>query len=69
MCAYEYTLDAPRFLDSYNLSEIWYCTFRPRSLIGRFKMNFSLEATGCRQGTPVLYLEHVQVVTTIRCDF
>lgn len=22
MCAYEYTLDAPRFSDSYNLSEI-----------------------------------------------
>jgi hypothetical protein len=40
--------------------------FRPRSLMGRFNLNFSLEVSGCRQGTPVLYLEHVQVVTTIR---
>lgn len=29
-------------------------------------MNFSLDVTGCAEGTPVLYLEHVQVVATIR---
>lgn len=29
-------------------------------------MNFSLEVNGCKHGTPVLYLEHVQVITTIR---
>lgn len=29
-------------------------------------MNFSLEVNGCETGTPVLYLEHVQVHATIR---
>jgi len=29
-------------------------------------MNFSLEVTGCLQGLPVLYIEHIQVITTIR---
>ncbi|KAI1730793.1 subtilase family domain-containing protein [Ditylenchus destructor] len=50
MCTYEYTLDNPR----------------PRPLMGHFQMNFSLEVNGCPKGTPVLYLEHVQVITTIR---
>jgi hypothetical protein len=43
-----------------------YIIFSPRPLAGRFKMNFSLDVTGCAEGTPVLYLEHVQVVATIR---
>lgn len=50
MCTYEYILDAPR----------------PRPITGRFAMNFSLEVTGCPQGLPVLYIEHIQVITTIR---
>ncbi|KAL3072708.1 hypothetical protein niasHS_017682 [Heterodera schachtii] len=50
MCTYEYSLDAPR----------------PRPIQGRFALNFTLEVSGCQQGTPVLYLEHVQVITTIR---
>ncbi|KAI6182606.1 CRE-BLI-4 protein [Aphelenchoides bicaudatus] len=50
MCTYEYTLERPN----------------PRPVVGRFKMNFSLDVTGCAEGTPVLYLEHVQVVSTIR---
>uniref|UniRef100_A0A914GRG9 Tubulin-specific chaperone D n=1 Tax=Globodera rostochiensis TaxID=31243 RepID=A0A914GRG9_GLORO len=50
MCTYEYSLDAPR----------------PRPIQGRFALNFTLEVSGCLQGTPVLYLEHVQVITTIR---
>uniref|UniRef100_A0A915LH37 P/Homo B domain-containing protein n=1 Tax=Meloidogyne javanica TaxID=6303 RepID=A0A915LH37_MELJA len=50
MCTYEYILDAPR----------------PRPITGRFAMNFSLEVTGCLQGLPVLYIEHIQVITTIR---
>lgn len=29
-------------------------------------MNFSMEVSGCERGTPVLYLEHVQVLSTIR---
>ncbi|KAI6241195.1 Convertase P-domain protein [Aphelenchoides fujianensis] len=50
MCTYEYQLERPN----------------PRPIVGRFKMNFSLDVTGCTDGTPVLYLEHVQVVATIR---
>ncbi|KAH7722272.1 endoprotease bli-4 [Aphelenchoides avenae] len=50
MCTYEYTLDSPR----------------PRPLVGAFSMNFSLVVDGCQTGTPVLYLEHVHVITTIR---
>lgn len=29
-------------------------------------MNFTLEVSGCERGTPVLYLEHVQVLATVR---
>jgi furin len=50
MCTYEYTLDSPR----------------PRPLLGHFAMNFTLNVDGCQSGTPVLYLEHVHVITTIR---
>ncbi|KHN71937.1 Endoprotease bli-4 [Toxocara canis] len=50
MCTYEYKLDKPS----------------PRPLTGNFRMNFSLEVSGCESGTPVLYLEHVQVLATIR---
>uniref|UniRef100_A0A915D2T9 P/Homo B domain-containing protein n=1 Tax=Ditylenchus dipsaci TaxID=166011 RepID=A0A915D2T9_9BILA len=50
MCTYEYSLDSPR----------------PRPIQGRFQLNFSMEVGGCAKGTPVLYLEHVQVITTIR---
>lgn len=40
--------------------------FSPRPVVGRFKMNFTIDVSGCQDGTPVLYLEHVQVVATIR---
>uniref|UniRef100_A0A915B182 P/Homo B domain-containing protein n=1 Tax=Parascaris univalens TaxID=6257 RepID=A0A915B182_PARUN len=50
MCTYEYKLEKPS----------------PRPLTGNFRMNFSLEVGGCESGTPVLYLEHVQVLATIR---
>ncbi|KAI6226031.1 Convertase P-domain protein [Aphelenchoides besseyi] len=50
MCTYEYQLERPN----------------PRPIVGRFKMNFSLDVTGCTDRGPVLYLEHVQVVATIR---
>ncbi|CAD5207153.1 unnamed protein product [Bursaphelenchus okinawaensis] len=50
MCTYEYRLERPN----------------PRPIVGRFKLNFTLDVNGCREGTPVLYLEHVQVVSTIR---
>ncbi|VDN50246.1 unnamed protein product [Dracunculus medinensis] len=50
MCTYNYELKAPK----------------PRPLTGRFQINFTLEVSGCSSGTPVLYLEHVQVYATIR---
>ncbi|KAE9420583.1 hypothetical protein Angca_003923 [Angiostrongylus cantonensis] len=50
ICTYEYKLAAPN----------------PRPINGRFQMNFSLEVNGCESGTPVLYLEHVQVHATVR---
>lgn len=40
--------------------------FRPKGIFGKFQLNFSMEVGGCQSGTPVLYLEHVQVITTIR---
>ncbi|VDK43806.1 unnamed protein product [Anisakis simplex] len=50
MCTYEYKLEKPS----------------PRPLTGNFRLNFSLEVSGCESGTPVLYLEHVQVLVTVR---
>uniref|UniRef100_A0A183FFD2 P/Homo B domain-containing protein n=1 Tax=Heligmosomoides polygyrus TaxID=6339 RepID=A0A183FFD2_HELPZ len=50
ICTYEYKLAAPN----------------PRPISGRFQMNFTLEVNGCESGTPVLYLEHVQVHATVR---
>ncbi|KJH51136.1 convertase P-domain protein [Dictyocaulus viviparus] len=50
ICTYEYKLAAPN----------------PRPIIGRFQMNFTLDVNGCESGTPVLYLEHVQVHATVR---
>nr|CDJ84260.1 unnamed protein product [Haemonchus contortus] len=50
ICTYEYKLAAPN----------------PRPIQGRFQMNFTLEVNGCESGTPVLYLEHVQVHATVR---
>ncbi|CAI4229915.1 unnamed protein product [Auanema sp. JU1783] len=50
ICTYEYKLAAPN----------------PRPIEGRFQMNFTLEVNGCESGTPVLYLEHVQVHATVR---
>ncbi|GMR53989.1 hypothetical protein PMAYCL1PPCAC_24184 [Pristionchus mayeri] len=50
ICTYEYKLAAPN----------------PRPLTGRFQLNFTLEVNGCETGTPVLYLEHVQVHSTVR---
>uniref|UniRef100_A0A7E4ZQC0 P/Homo B domain-containing protein n=1 Tax=Panagrellus redivivus TaxID=6233 RepID=A0A7E4ZQC0_PANRE len=50
MCTYEYKLSAPN----------------PRPLAGRFQQNFTLDVSGCADGTPVTYLEHVQVLLTIR---
>lgn len=50
ICTYEYKLDRPN----------------PRPLTGNFRMNFTLKVGGCESGTPVLYLEHVQVLATIR---
>lgn len=34
-------------------------------LHGNFQSNFSLEVNGCNGSVPILYLEHVQVITTI----
>lgn len=48
ICTYEYKLAAPN----------------PRPITGRFQLNFTLEVNGCEAGTPVLYLEHVQVHAT-----
>ncbi|CAI5439412.1 unnamed protein product [Caenorhabditis angaria] len=50
ICTYEYRLAAPN----------------PRPITGRFQMNFTLDVNGCESGTPVLYLEHVQVHATVR---
>ncbi|WKX90706.1 hypothetical protein Q1695_009505 [Nippostrongylus brasiliensis] len=50
ICTYEYKLASPN----------------PRPIVGRFQMNFTLEVNGCESGTPVLYLEHVQVHATVR---
>ncbi|VDD91762.1 unnamed protein product [Enterobius vermicularis] len=50
MCTYEYTLQSPN----------------PRPVTGNFRVNFTLEVSGCESGTPVIYLEHVQVLATIR---
>ncbi|CAJ0961257.1 unnamed protein product, partial [Mesorhabditis belari] len=50
ICTYEYKLAAPN----------------PRPITGRFQMNFTLDVNGCESGTPVLYLEHVQVHATVR---
>ncbi|CAJ0950066.1 unnamed protein product, partial [Mesorhabditis belari] len=50
LCIYEYKLNRPN----------------PRPVSGRFRMNFTIEVTGCQIGTPVLYLEHVQVLSTIQ---
>ena len=49
-CTYEYKLSSPN----------------PRPLAGRFQQNYTLDVVGCKEGTPVMYLEHVQVLTTIR---
>ena len=48
ICTYEYKLAPPN----------------PRPISGRFQLNFTLEVNGCESGTPVLYLEHVQVHAT-----
>lgn len=40
--------------------------FSPRPITGNFRINFTLEVNGCGSSTPVLYLEHVQVLATIR---
>lgn len=48
ICTYEYKLAPPN----------------PRPISGRFQLNFTLEVNGCEAGTPVLYLEHVQVHAT-----
>uniref|UniRef100_A0A0K0G445 Proprotein convertase subtilisin/kexin type 4 (inferred by orthology to a human protein) n=1 Tax=Strongyloides venezuelensis TaxID=75913 RepID=A0A0K0G445_STRVS len=37
-----------------------------RTVTGRFQMNFTLHVSGCDEGKPVLYLEHVQVISTIK---
>nr|A0A044RE18.1 RecName: Full=Endoprotease bli; AltName: Full=Blisterase; Flags: Precursor [Onchocerca volvulus] len=50
ICTYDYKLEKPN----------------PRPITGNFQMNFSLEVNGCESGTPVLYLEHVQVLATFR---
>lgn len=50
ICTYEYKLAPPN----------------PRPITGRFQMNFTLDVNGCEAGTPVLYLEHVQVHATVR---
>uniref|UniRef100_A0A914VV88 P/Homo B domain-containing protein n=1 Tax=Plectus sambesii TaxID=2011161 RepID=A0A914VV88_9BILA len=50
MCTYEYKLSEPN----------------PRPLTSRSILNFTLSVGGCESGTPVLYLEHVQVVATVR---
>nr|CDP91732.1 BMA-BLI-4, isoform c [Brugia malayi] len=50
ICTYDYKLEKPN----------------PRPITGSFQMNFSLEVGGCESGTPVLYLEHVQVLATFR---
>uniref|UniRef100_A0A1I7Y3L2 P/Homo B domain-containing protein n=1 Tax=Steinernema glaseri TaxID=37863 RepID=A0A1I7Y3L2_9BILA len=45
------------------------CTYETknshRPLTGRFSVNFTLEVNGCNGQNPVLYLEHVQVLSTI----
>ena len=41
-------------------------SFSPRPVTGNFRVNFTLEVSGCESGTPVIYLEHVQVLATIR---
>lgn len=38
----------------------------PRPLNSQSRLNFTLSVAGCESGTPVLYLEHVQVVATVR---
>ncbi|MFH4975758.1 hypothetical protein AB6A40_002467 [Gnathostoma spinigerum] len=50
MCTYEYHLGHQN----------------PLPLTGRFRLNFTLEVKGCESGTPVYYLEHVQVLATVR---
>uniref|UniRef100_A0AC35U9N5 P/Homo B domain-containing protein n=1 Tax=Rhabditophanes sp. KR3021 TaxID=114890 RepID=A0AC35U9N5_9BILA len=50
LCTYKYQMSAPN----------------PRTVVGRFQMNFTINADGCSAGTPVLYLEHVQVISSIR---
>uniref|UniRef100_A0A0N4ZYY1 P/Homo B domain-containing protein n=1 Tax=Parastrongyloides trichosuri TaxID=131310 RepID=A0A0N4ZYY1_PARTI len=50
LCTYKYQMSEPS----------------PRSVSGRFEMNFTLDVNGCADGTPVLYLEHVQVISSIR---
>ncbi|CAL2028981.1 unnamed protein product, partial [Caenorhabditis brenneri] len=50
ICTYEYRLANPN----------------PRPIVGRFQLNFTLDVNGCESGTPVLYLEHVQVHATVR---
>uniref|UniRef100_A0A0N5BKX7 P/Homo B domain-containing protein n=1 Tax=Strongyloides papillosus TaxID=174720 RepID=A0A0N5BKX7_STREA len=56
-----------------NVPEQHLCTYKyemaepsPRPVSGRFQMNFTLDVSGCADGRPVLYLEHVQVISTIR---
>ncbi|CEF65273.1 Proprotein convertase subtilisin/kexin type 4 [Strongyloides ratti] len=62
------------------LSKIWknvpeqhLCTYKykmaepsPRSVIGKFQINFTLDVNDCSNGKRILYLEHVQVVSTIK---
>nr|CDJ84259.1 unnamed protein product [Haemonchus contortus] len=62
------------------LAKIWrtlpeqlICTYQnqyksSRSLRGRFRMNFTLTVNGCGSGTPILYLEHVQVHVTVKFE-
>ncbi|CAD6184311.1 unnamed protein product [Caenorhabditis auriculariae] len=50
ICTYEYRLAPPN----------------PRPVSGRFQLNFTLDVNGCESGTPVIYLEHVQVHATVR---
>ncbi|PIC52234.1 hypothetical protein B9Z55_002422 [Caenorhabditis nigoni] len=50
ICTYEYRLANPN----------------PRPIVGRFQLNFTLDVNGCETGTPVIYLEHVQVHATVR---
>ncbi|VDN01113.1 unnamed protein product [Thelazia callipaeda] len=50
ICTYDYKLPNPN----------------PRPITGNFQMNFSLEVNGCEFSAPILYLEHVQVLVTVR---